>query len=46
MENDFSDEEASYYNERIELFESGNYEGTRKVDLNSLKSRNSSIENK
>ena len=36
---DFSDEEAAYYNERIKLFESGNYEGTRKVDLNAIRSR-------
>ena len=36
---DFSDEEAAYYNERIKLFESGKYEGTRKVDLNKIKSR-------
>lgn len=34
---EFSDEEANYYNERIRLFENGDYEGTRKVDLNALK---------
>ena len=36
---DFSDEDAAYYNERIRQFESGNYEGTRKVDLNAIKSK-------
>ncbi len=30
---ELSDEEAEYYNERIRQFENGNYEGTRKVDL-------------
>ena len=34
---ELSDEEADYYNERIMHFENGNYEGTRKVDLNALK---------
>lgn len=36
---EFSDEEASYYNERIAQFEKGNYEGTRKVDLNAIRQR-------
>ena len=31
---DFDEEKADYYNNRIKQFESGNYEGTRKVDLN------------
>lgn len=35
---ELSDEEADYYNERITHFENGNYEGTRKVDLNAFKS--------
>ena len=30
---ELSDEEADYYNERIRLFENGDYTGTRKVDL-------------
>ena len=34
---ELSDEEADYYNERIRHFENGNYEGTRKVDLNALR---------
>ena len=34
---ELTDEEAEYYNERINHFEKGVYEGTRKVDLNSLK---------
>ena len=38
---DFSDEDATYYNERIRQFENGNYEGTRKVDLNVIKSKKS-----
>ena len=36
---DFSDEEAAYYNERMKQFENGNYEGTRKVDLNAIKEK-------
>ncbi|MBQ6813772.1 MAG: hypothetical protein IJP12_03945 [Methanobrevibacter sp.] len=36
---DFSDEEAAYYNERIAQFEKGNFEGTRKVDLNAIRQR-------
>ena len=31
---EFTEDEAEYYNERIKHFEMGNYEGTRKVDLN------------
>lgn len=34
---EFSDKEADYYNERIMQFENGNYEGTRKVDLNAIR---------
>lgn len=34
---ELSDEEADYYNERIRHFENGDYEGTRKVDLNTMK---------
>jgi len=29
-------DEKDYYNERIRLFENGDYSGTRKVDLNAL----------
>ena len=29
---EFTDDDAEYYNERIKHFERGNYEGTRKVD--------------
>ena len=36
---DFSDGEATYYNERILQFENGNYEGTRKVDLDAIRRR-------
>lgn len=36
---DFSDEDAAYYNERISQFENGNYEGTRKVDLDAIRER-------
>ena len=36
---DFSEEKAEYYNERISQFEKGNYEGTRKVDLNAIRQR-------
>ena len=36
---DFSDEEADYYNERIKHFESGNYEGTVEVDLKALRKK-------
>ena len=35
--NELSDEEADYYNERIRHFESGDYSGTRKVDLNAIR---------
>ena len=34
---ELSDEEADYYNERIRLFENGDYTGTRKVDLDALR---------
>lgn len=34
---ELSDEEADYYNERISHFESGDYSGTRKVDLNAIR---------
>ena len=34
---ELSDEEADYYNERIRHFESGDYSGTRKVDLNAIR---------
>lgn len=34
---ELSDEEADYYNERIRLFEIGDYTGTRKVDLNAIR---------
>ena len=36
---DFSDEEAAYYNERIRQFENGNFEGTVEVDLDALKEK-------
>ena len=38
---DFSDEDAEYYNERIRQFENGNYEGTRKVDLDAIRAKRS-----
>ena len=34
---ELSDEDADYYNESIRHFESGEYSGTRKVDLKSLR---------
>ena len=34
---ELSNEEADYYNERIRLFENGDYTGTRKVDLNAIR---------
>ncbi len=34
---ELSDEEADYYNERIRHFEKGEYAGTRKVDLNTIR---------
>jgi len=37
FEEELSDEEADYYNERIRLFENGDYTGTRKVDLDALR---------
>lgn len=37
FEEEFSDDEAEYYNERIRLFENGDYTGTRKVDLNAIR---------
>ena len=36
---EFTDDEAEYYNERIKHFEMGAYEGTRKVDLNVIKAK-------
>ena len=36
---EFSDEEAEYYNERIKHFERGDYNGTRKVDLDVLRAK-------
>ena len=33
---ELTDEEADYYNERIRLFENGDYSGTRKVDLKDI----------
>ncbi len=38
---DFTDEDAEYYNERIRQFENGNYEGTRKVDLDAIRAKRS-----
>ena len=37
FEEELSDDEADYYNERIRLFENGDYAGTRKVDLNAIR---------
>ena len=34
---ELNDEEADYYNERIRLFENGDYTGTRKVDLDAIR---------
>ena len=34
---EFSDDEADYYNERIRHFENGDYKGTRKVDLDAIR---------
>ena len=34
---ELSDEDADYYNERIRHFENGDYNDTRKVDLNTIK---------
>ena len=36
---DFSEEKAAYYNERIKQFENGNYDGMQEVDLDAIKSR-------
>ena len=36
---EFSDDDAAYYNERILQFEKGNYEGTRKVDLDAIREK-------
>lgn len=36
---DFTDEEAAYYNERIRQFENGNYDGTVEVDLEALRKK-------
>ena len=37
FEEELSDDEADYYNERIRLFENGDYTDTRKVDLNAIR---------
>lgn len=37
--NDFTDEEAAYYNERIRQFENGNYKGTVEVDVEALRKK-------
>jgi predicted CopG family antitoxin len=37
FEEELSDDEADYYNERIRLFENGDYTGTRKVDLDAIR---------
>ena len=37
FEEELSYDEADYYNERIRLFENGDYTGTRKVDLNAIR---------
>lgn len=37
FEEELSDDEADYYNERIRLFENGDYTGTRKIDLNAIR---------
>ena len=37
FEEELSDDEAEYYNERIRLFENGDYSGTRKVYLNAIR---------
>lgn len=36
---EFSDEEAEYYNKQIEKFESGNYDDVHKVHLNDLEKK-------
>ena len=36
---DFTDEQAAYYNERIRQFENGNYEGTVEVNLEALRKK-------
>ena len=38
---EFTDKQAVYYNKRIRQFESGNYEGTRKVDLEAIRQKQS-----
>lgn len=37
FEEELSDDEAEYYNERIRLFKNGDYSGTRKVDLKAIR---------
>ena len=37
--NDFDDDTAAYYNERIRLFDLENYEGMQEVDLDAIRSR-------
>lgn len=40
LENEeFSDDEVEYYNKQIEKFESGSYDGVRKISLNDLEKR-------
>ena len=36
---DFTDEQAAYYNERIRQFENGNYEGTVEIDVDALRKK-------
>lgn len=42
---EFSDEEAEFYNKEIEKFENGNLEGVSKVSLSDLEKRISKLEN-
>lgn len=35
----FTDDDAAYYNERIRQFENGNYKGTVEVDLDALREK-------
>lgn len=42
---EFSDEEAEFYNKEIEKFENGNIEGVSKVSLSDLEKRISKLEN-
>lgn len=36
---DFTDDDAAYYNERIRQFENENYKGTVEVDLDALREK-------